>query len=154
VPPMSRRDSPPPPPAQQRLPPFPRVHRRIVPLHVVASCTRVHPVLFLGLLGVIGCNFAAVGGQAQAVSLICEVDWHLVLFDEAHKLKDKKSKLVQAARQLSCPVKFGLTGTPIQNCHQEIYTLLDLLTPNCCGQWSEFDEYRLRHIGTRAGILS
>jgi SNF2 family DNA or RNA helicase len=114
----------------------------------------VHPVLFLGLLGVIGCNFAAVGGQAQAVSLICEVDWHLVLFDEAHKLKDKKSKLVQAARQLSCPVKFGLTGTPIQNCHQEIYTLLDLLTPNCCGQWSEFDEYRLRHIGTRAGILS
>ena len=36
-------------------------------------------------------------------------EWHLVILDEAHKLKDKSSQLFQAVARLRCPRRFGLT---------------------------------------------
>lgn len=72
---------------------------------------------------------------------LCSYDWHLAIFDEAHKLKNANAKLVEAARKLSTKRRYGLTGTPIQNNFQELFTLLDLLTPGCMGESNVFHDY-------------
>lgn len=56
------------------------------------------------------------------------VPWDMVIVDEAHRLKNSKSKLYTT---LSEEVTFGncllLTGTPIQNDVGELHTLLHVL---------------------------
>lgn len=53
---------------------------------------------------------------------------HIVL-DEAHKLKNKNSKLTQTLCSLPCKRKTLLTGTPIQNNTKELWTLLNFIEP-------------------------
>ena len=69
---------------------------------------------------------------------ICGFDWHLAVFDEAHKLKDPKAKLYAAAAGLKTSRRYGLTGTPVQNSMNELYSLLDLMTPGCMGEKTSF----------------
>ena len=42
------------------------------------------------------------------------INWHLVFFDEAHKLKSTKSKGYEAAARIRTPLRYGLTGTAMQ----------------------------------------
>ena len=68
-----------------------------------------------------------------------EYKWELIVFDEAHRLKNHTSKMVKNFRQFkNTRRKIGLSGTPLQNKWQEIHTLLDLLNPNCIGGWRDF----------------
>ena len=43
-----------------------------------------------------------------------EVPWHVAFFDEAHKLKNKKSQTYQACSELKTKLRYGLTGTAMQ----------------------------------------
>jgi len=55
---------------------------------------------------------------------ISEMKWKLVIVDEFHKFKNVKSKVSQHLRQLrddSNCVVVGLTGTPMQNDHTELW---------------------------------
>ena len=40
---------------------------------------------------------------------------NLVVFDEGHRLKNKKSKIISKIRCFKCQKRIILTGTPIQN---------------------------------------
>ena len=51
---------------------------------------------------------------------ICEVDlkkhnFHYIIFDEAHKLKNSDSIISQISRQMNSKSRLLLTGTPLQN---------------------------------------
>lgn len=39
----------------------------------------------------------------------------LIIFDEGHRMKNKKSKLLLKLRTFKCDKRILLTGTPIQN---------------------------------------
>lgn len=43
------------------------------------------------------------------------VPWQYLIADEAHRLKNREAKALGALRELTCPVKLALTGTPLQN---------------------------------------
>lgn len=49
------------------------------------------------------------------------VPWHLAMFDEAHKLKNDRTKLYEAVAGLPTRLRYGLTGTPMQNDYQELW---------------------------------
>ena len=72
--------------------------------------------------------------------------WHVVIFDEAHKLKNPKAKASQAADRLATRLRFGLTGTPMANDYDELYHLLNLLAPGCLGDWRSFRDGTVRPI--------
>ncbi len=61
-----------------------------------------------------------------------KVDWDLVIFDEAHKLKNVNSKRRKAALELSKKIEniLLLTGTPSYNRPDDLYSLLNLCSPN------------------------
>ncbi|CEM02581.1 unnamed protein product [Vitrella brassicaformis CCMP3155] len=58
------------------------------------------------------------------------VEWDIVCVDEAHRLKNPKSRLHQAVRQLTKQFTLLLTGTPLQNDLGELWALLSLLAPS------------------------
>uniref|UniRef100_A0A3Q3X3X3 Uncharacterized protein n=1 Tax=Mola mola TaxID=94237 RepID=A0A3Q3X3X3_MOLML len=52
------------------------------------------------------------------------IDWACLVVDEAHRLKNNQSKVLTADHKLL------LTGTPLQNNLEELFHLLNFLTPN------------------------
>ncbi len=53
----------------------------------------------------------------------------IIFFDEMHYLKNRKTGVHNAARQLQAESIFGLSGTPIENSIEEVQTLLTICLP-------------------------
>eukprot|EP00939_MAST-03C_sp_MAST-3C-sp1_P003578 g3578.t1 len=58
-----------------------------------------------------------------------QFDFRLLIVDEAHRLKSRRSKLLQKIRLLKFGGALLLTGTPLQNSVAELWPLLNLLDP-------------------------
>ncbi|XP_060776124.1 chromodomain-helicase-DNA-binding protein 1-like isoform X3 [Neoarius graeffei] len=56
-------------------------------------------------------------------------EWEILVVDEAQKLKNSHTKLHQFLTESSVGFKLLLTGTPIQNNLQEVYSLLTFIQP-------------------------
>jgi Superfamily II DNA/RNA helicases, SNF2 family len=65
-------------------------------------------------------------------------DYDMIIIDEAHKLKNKKTTNYQFATQLRKKYCLLLTATPIQNDLDELFNLITLLKPGQLGGQSEF----------------
>ncbi|MFC4100101.1 DEAD/DEAH box helicase [Paenibacillus xanthanilyticus] len=65
-------------------------------------------------------------------------DYDLLIIDEAHKLKNKKTTNYQFVNQLRKKYCLLLTATPVQNDLDELYNLITLLKPGQLGGQSEF----------------
>jgi chromodomain-helicase-DNA-binding protein 7 len=63
------------------------------------------------------------------VPLFCEFKWRNIIIDEAHRLKNKNCKLIEGLRCIDVEHKVLLTGTPLQNNVEELYSLLNYLEP-------------------------
>ncbi|XP_015731801.2 chromodomain-helicase-DNA-binding protein 1-like isoform X3 [Coturnix japonica] len=57
-------------------------------------------------------------------------DWAALVVDEAHRLKNQNSLLYETLTELSVGFSLLLTGTPIQNSLQELYSLLSFIEPD------------------------
>lgn len=62
---------------------------------------------------------------------LMKFDYDVIVFDEAHRLKNRKAQVTQAAMGLceSCNMRWLLSGTPIRNHYTDIYTLLSMVDP-------------------------
>jgi SNF2 family DNA or RNA helicase len=70
--------------------------------------------------------------------LVLGTDYDLIIIDEAHKLKNKKTTNYQFANLLRKKYCLLLTATPIQNDLDELYNLITLLKPGQLGGQSDF----------------
>jgi len=55
--------------------------------------------------------------------------WRLCIIDEAHRLKNKNCKLLEGLRLLNLEHRVLLSGTPLQNNVNELFSLLNFLEP-------------------------
>ncbi|OCA91089.1 ATP-dependent helicase [Bacillus sp. FJAT-27225] len=75
--------------------------------------------------------------------LVYKQDYDLVIIDEAHKLKNNKTKNYEFVQSLKKKFCLLLTATPIQNKIDEIFNLVSLLKPGHLGNESAFyDQYK------------
>ncbi|XP_076016168.1 chromodomain-helicase-DNA-binding protein 3 isoform X3 [Genypterus blacodes] len=58
------------------------------------------------------------------------MDWACLVVDEAHRLKNNQSKFFRRLNDYKIDHKLLLTGTPLQNNLEELFHLLNFLTPN------------------------
>uniref|UniRef100_A0A9J8CBC9 Chromodomain helicase DNA binding protein 7 n=1 Tax=Cyprinus carpio carpio TaxID=630221 RepID=A0A9J8CBC9_CYPCA len=58
------------------------------------------------------------------------VPWRCVIIDEAHRLKNRNCKLLEGLKMMDMEHKVLLTGTPLQNTVEELFSLLNFLEPD------------------------
>ncbi|HLO87091.1 MAG TPA: DEAD/DEAH box helicase [Nostocaceae cyanobacterium] len=61
------------------------------------------------------------------------ISWQIVVLDEAQNVKNPDAKQSQAVRQLETTFRIALTGTPVENRLQELWSILDFLNPGYLG---------------------
>lgn len=74
-------------------------------------------------------------------SILSEVNWEIVIVDEAHRLKNEKSKLYRACLEIKTLKRFGLTGTIMQNKIMELFNLFDWVAPGSLGTREHFRDF-------------
>lgn len=79
--------------------------------------------------GVSPCAFWTITNYDQLHKLDMSLEWDLVVFDEAHYLKNTDAKRSRLARQIKAKRTLLLTGTPILNRPIELWHLLHILDP-------------------------
>ncbi|XP_063769585.1 chromodomain-helicase-DNA-binding protein 8 isoform X2 [Pseudophryne corroboree] len=67
-----------------------------------------------------------------------EIEWRCVIIDEAHRLKNRNCKLLDSLKHMDLEHKVLLTGTPLQNTVEELFSLLHFLEPTQFASEAEF----------------
>ena len=81
--------------------------------------------------------------RSPHADIILKQNYDLVIIDEAHKLKNHKTKNYQFAQRIKKKFCLLLTATPVQNRLSELYYLVTLLKPGYLGDAeSFFKDYR------------
>jgi superfamily II DNA or RNA helicase len=68
-------------------------------------------------------------------------NYHYVILDEAQAIKNRRSRVHEAASKLSSRYRLCLTGTPIENSLEELWSLFDFLNPGLLGDQSAFKHF-------------
>jgi SNF2 family DNA or RNA helicase len=68
----------------------------------------------------------------------------LFILDEAQRIKNFKTKISRNIKQLKSPYAFVLTGTPLENRLEELYSIVQFVNPFVLGPyWKFLYEYRI-----------
>ncbi|GAB6033284.1 SWI/SNF- matrix-associated actin-dependent regulator of chromatin sub A member 5 [Chamberlinius hualienensis] len=68
-------------------------------------------------------------------------NWRYLIIDEAHRIKNEKSKLSEIVREFKSTNRLLLTGTPLQNNLHELWSLLNFLLPDVFDSSEDFDSW-------------
>ena len=96
-------------------------------------------------------NYEQVVRDGLDINRILKPD--VVILDEAQRIKNWATKTAQAVKRLESRYAFVLTGTPIENRIDELYSLMDFLNPGVLGPLFRFnrDFYELDDRGRPVG---
>ena len=64
-----------------------------------------------------------------ANTFLSTIPFRCLIIDEAHRLKNQKCKLIEGLSNLKMEHRVLLTGTPLQNNVEELFSLLNFLEP-------------------------
>jgi superfamily II DNA or RNA helicase len=78
-----------------------------------------------------------------------ELNWSGLLMDEAQRVKNRQTHDYQCVRRLAVPVKFAITGTPLQNDLMELWSLLSITAPGLFPSPDRFFRHYARPIVDR-----
>ncbi|XP_011285562.2 DNA excision repair protein ERCC-6 [Felis catus] len=67
-------------------------------------------------------------------------DWHYVILDEGHKIRNPNAAVTLACKQFRTPHRIILSGSPMQNNLRELWSLFDFIFPGKLGTLPVFME--------------
>jgi superfamily II DNA or RNA helicase len=65
---------------------------------------------------------------------------HLIILDEAQRIKNWRTKTADAVKRLRSPYAFVLTGTPLENRLDELYSIFQFIDPDILGPLWRFNQ--------------
>ena len=78
--------------------------------------------------------------------LFSEAKFGALVLDEAQTIKNADTQAARAARALEVPAKVALTGTPIENSPNDLWSLEEFLNPGLLGERKDFEQTFTRAI--------
>lgn len=75
-------------------------------------------------------------------------EWSTVILDEAQNIKNPESQVAQAAYELKASFRLALTGTPIENRLDDLWSQFNFINPGLLGSQSDFRERYASPIGS------
>ncbi len=85
------------------------------------------------------------------LGLLKMVQWHFVVLDEAQAIKNADTLRSRSIRQIPKRAGFAVTGTPVENRLEDLWSLLDFAAPGLVGPLASF---RNRFENTIAGAVA
>ncbi|XP_066588299.1 DNA excision repair protein ERCC-6-like isoform X3 [Prorops nasuta] len=85
--------------------------------------------------------------------LLVNFQWHYVILDEGHKIRNPEAKVSKIVKKFSTPHRLLLTGSPMQNSLKELWSLFDFILPGKLGTLPAFLEHCANPI-TRGGYAN
>lgn len=82
-------------------------------------------------------NYEQVMRDVVEINAVLSPD--VVILDEAQRIKNWSTKTAQAVKKLASPFAFVLTGTPLENRIDEIYSIVEFLDPSVFGPLFRFN---------------
>ncbi|KAM6956342.1 DNA excision repair protein ERCC-6 [Aplochiton taeniatus] len=116
-------------------PPF-----RVAVLHDTGSYTSNKEKLIPHIAachGVLITSYSAVRIMQESLQ---RQDWHYVILDEGHKIRNPHAGVTLACKQFRTPHRFILSGSPMQNNLKELWSLFDFVFPGKLGTLPIFME--------------
>lgn len=63
-----------------------------------------------------------------------------IVLDEASAIKGFRAKRTKLAKRLDAPFRYALTGTPVENRPEELYSIMEWVDPQVLGRFDLFDK--------------
>lgn len=82
------------------------------------------------------------------ISLLRNVRWNLVIADEAQNIKNPDAKRTIQLKRIPRSCAIAVTGTPVENQLQDLWSITDFVLPSLLGTLGEFER---RHPDTTSG---
>jgi non-specific serine/threonine protein kinase len=70
-----------------------------------------------------------------------EVEWRLVILDEAQAIKNPGARQTRAVKALKGEARIALTGTPVENRISDLWSLFDFICPGLLGSAKRFKSF-------------
>ncbi|CAH1099563.1 unnamed protein product [Psylliodes chrysocephalus] len=80
-------------------------------------------------------------GIIKYQTFLLDYNWHYLILDEGHKIRNPAAKASVAAKLFRTPHKIMLTGSPMQNDLIELWSLFDFTNPGMLGNLKTFQEH-------------
>lgn len=90
--------------------------------------------------GILVINYESIWDRKtkELLPTIKQTDWDIVVYDEAHRLKNRNANHTKACKKIKSERTFMLTGTPIENSPDELWSLLNLMYPKVFNSYWRF----------------
>lgn len=116
-------------------PPF-----RVAVLHETGSCTNRKAKLIRDIAHCHGILITSYSYIRLMQDDISRPDWHYVILDEGHKIRNPNAAVTVACKQFRTPHRIILSGSPMQNNLRELWSLFDFVFPGKLGTLPVFME--------------
>ncbi len=80
-------------------------------------------------------------GMLLRHSWLLDVDWWLVVLDEAQAIKNPAARQTKTVKRLKAESRIALTGTPVENRLADLWSLFDFLCPGLLGSQKKFKDF-------------
>ncbi|MCG3769084.1 MAG: RNA polymerase-associated protein RapA [Nitrosomonadaceae bacterium] len=71
-------------------------------------------------------------------TLLSEIQWNLLILDEAQAIKNPEAQRTKAVKRIHRRVSIAVTGTPVENCLGDLWSLSDFVLPGLLGTVDRF----------------
>jgi superfamily II DNA or RNA helicase len=83
----------------------------------------------------------------QDVELIKDKEFDFLILDEAQAIKNPSAQVTAAVNALSAKHAIALTGTPLENSAQDLWSIMNRLNPGFLGNLEDFQYRYIQHAG-------
>lgn len=85
--------------------------------------------------------FTSYAVVARDLSILEKYQFRYLILDESQYIKNKNSKIFKAINQLQTTHKISLSGTPIENSLDDLWSQMQFINPNILGSYAFFAEH-------------
>jgi SNF2 family DNA or RNA helicase len=75
------------------------------------------------------------------LEVLLEVDWGILILDEAQAIKNDGSRSAKAVREFNVRMNICISGTPLENHLGELWALFDFMLPGLLGSKAQFKDW-------------
>lgn len=81
------------------------------------------------------------GVARQDAGLLAGFAFHYIVLDESHYIKNRNAKTTRAIFQLQSDFRLSLSGAPVENGAQDVWTQMRFLNPGLLGSYAFFEKF-------------